>query len=90
MTKGENNSKIYGDEKYGIDEFGDIILSRYLTDVNNNQIEIKDILPLFRGDFISVNGVEYGDDIYDGICPINITLRGLSYNRTSQANTNII
>lgn len=86
----KNNSKIYGDEKYGIDEFGDIILSRYLTDVNNNQIEIKDILPLFRGDFISINGVEYGDDIYDGICPINITLRGLSYNRTSQANTNII
>lgn len=86
----KNNSYIYGENNYGIDDFGDIILSRYINDVNNNQIEIKDILPLFRGDFISMNGVEYGDDIYDGLSPINITLRGLSYNKTSQANTNII
>lgn len=86
----KNNSYIYGDNNYGIDNFGDIILSRYITDINNNQIEIKDILPMFRGNFTSMNGVEYGDDIYDGLSSINITLRGISYNKTLHNNTNII
>lgn len=77
----KQNIYIYGDNNYGIDDFGDIILSRYITDINNNQIEIKDIVPLFRGDFTSMNDVEYGDDINDGISSINITLRGISYNK---------
>lgn len=86
----EENKEIYGIGNYGIDDFGDIILYRYLNDVNNNQIEIKDIVPLFRGTFTSINGVEYGDDIYDGLSPINISLRGISYNKTYQKETNII
>ena len=73
------NENIYGSGNYGIDEFGDIIISRYLRDENSNKIEVKDILPLFRGGFTSFNGVEYGEDIYEGIGPINISLRGISY-----------
>lgn len=86
----KDNTFIYGENNYGIDDFGDIILSRYISDINDNKIEIKDIVPLFRGNFLSMNGVEYGDDIYDGLSPINITLRGVSYNKTSQKNSNII
>jgi phage terminase large subunit-like protein len=75
----KKNENIYGNGNYGIDEFGDIIISRYLRDENGNKIEVKDILPMFRGGFTSFNGVEYGEDIYEGIGPINISLRGISY-----------
>lgn len=73
------NNTIYGEGKYGIDEFGDIILTRTLMDENSNNIEIKDILPMFRGGFTSYNGIEYTEDILEGIGPINISLRGISY-----------
>lgn len=72
------NKYIYGEDNYGIDEFGDIVLYRYINDENENLIEIKDIIPLFRGEFTSVNGIEYKDDLYEGIGPININLRGIS------------
>lgn len=75
----KNNDRIYGENNYGIDDFGDIILIRYLRDENNNQIEVKDILPLFRGGFTSFNGIEYTEDLFEGIGPINISLRGISH-----------
>lgn len=75
----KNNEKIYGQGNYGIDEFGDIIISRYLRDENGNKIEVKDILPMFRGGFTSFNDIEYGEELHDGIGPINISLRGISY-----------
>ena len=76
-----NNDKIYGENNYGIDEFGDIILTRYLRDENSNLIEIKDILPMFRGGFTSINDIEYTEDLFEGIGPINISLRGISYKK---------
>lgn len=73
-----NNQKYFGEGKYGIDEYGDIVLTRNLTDKLGNKIDIKDIQPLFRGDFTSKNGVYYEDNL-DGILgPVNITLRGKS------------
>lgn len=75
----KKNDKIYGDNNYGIDEYGDIILTRYLRDENNNLIEIKDILPMFRGGFTSINDIEYTEELFEGIGPINISLRGISY-----------
>jgi hypothetical protein len=75
----KKNDKIYGQGNYGIDEFGDIIISRYLRDENGNKIEVKDILPMFRGGFTSFNDIEYGEELNDGIGPINISLRGISY-----------
>lgn len=57
------NAEIYGKKDgtdfYGIDEFGDIILTRTITDHNGQYIEVKDILPLIRGGFVSPDGVEY-------------------------------
>ena len=74
----KNNEHIYGDKNYGIDEYGDIILYRYINDENGIPIEIKDIIPLFRGTFTSINEVEYTDELYDSIGPINVNLRGVS------------
>lgn len=73
-----NNQNYFGEGKYGIDEYGDIVLTRNLTDKLGNKLDIKDIQPLFRGDFTSKNGVYYEDNL-DGILgPVNITLRGKS------------
>lgn len=72
----KNNSKYYGVGNFGIDEYGDIILKRQLTDSLGNIKEVNDLLPLFRGGFISNNGVEYNDDLDSLSCAVNVTLRG--------------
>ena len=73
-----NNQNYFGTGNYGIDEYGDIVLTRNLTDRLGNRIDVKDIQPMFRGDFTSKNGVYYEDNL-DGILgPVNITLRGKS------------
>ena len=57
------NTEIYGKRNGkpfdGIDEFGDIILTRTITDHNGQFITVKDILPLIRGGFTDKNGIEY-------------------------------
>ena len=56
----EKNELIYNEDNfYGIDEYGDIVLTRYFIDINGNDKAIRDILPLFRGGFTSPEGVEY-------------------------------
>lgn len=72
----KNNTFYYGDGFYGIDEYGDIVLTRSVKDTFGNTLEINDILPLFRGPFISAEGVEYSDDMNTLCSTINITLRG--------------
>jgi len=74
-----NNQNYFGEGNYGLDEYGDIVLERKVSDVFGNNIDIKDIQPLFRGDFTSPNGVYYEDDLNGLLGPINITLRGKSY-----------
>lgn len=71
-----NNSAYFGDDNYGIDEYGDIVLTRKLTDTLGNAIDVKDIQPLFRGGFTTPNGVYYSSDLDSLTGPINITLRG--------------
>jgi hypothetical protein len=73
-----NNSKYYGEGIYGIDEYGDIILSRTITDSIGNKVEVNDLLPLFRGPFVSCNDTEYSDDLDSLTCSVNVTLRGKS------------
>lgn len=74
----KNNAKYYGDGNYGIDEYGDIVLNRTITDSIGNSIEVNDLLPLFRGPFTSCNNIEYSDDLDSLTCSVNITLRGKS------------
>lgn len=72
----KKNSIYYGDGKYGIDEYGDVIMSRTVTDLFGNEIEMQDLYPLFRGNFTSINDIEYTDNLNSLCGPINITLRG--------------
>ena len=74
----KENTVYYGEGNYGIDEFGDIVLERQLTDSLGNKTIIKDLFPLFRGPFTSSNGISYSDDLSSLNCPINVTLRGKS------------
>lgn len=77
----KNNSAYYGDGEYGIDEYGDIVLSRKITDKLGNVIDVNDLLPLFRGGFTSPSGIEYSDDMDNLASAVNITLRGRSHKR---------
>ena len=44
--------------------------------------EAKDILPLLRGGFMSVNGIEYSNvQTYDGLSAFNLTVTGKSSNK---------
>ena len=76
-----NNQNYFGEGMYGLDEYGDIVLSRALVDNLGNLLEINDVQPLFRGGFTSINGAYYEDNL-DGIMgPVNITLRGKTAKR---------
>lgn len=72
----KNNSVYYGEGNYGIDKFGDIVLTREVTDVLGNRIEMRDMYPLFRGNFTSSTGIEYVDDVTSLNSTISVTLRG--------------
>lgn len=74
----KNNEKYYGDGNYGIDSYGDIVLTRKVIDKLGNTIEINDMMAMFRGGFTSYRGIEYETDLDSLTSPVNITLRGRS------------
>ena len=53
-------------------------MGRTVKDRFGNDVELNDLLPLFRGSFVSPEGVEYSDNLDTLTGPINITLRGKS------------
>lgn len=62
----------------GIDDFGDIILSRTITS-NGKNITINDIYPLIRGGFTNANGLYYSkEQTWDELSALNISLIGTS------------
>ena len=81
------NSDIYQeDEFYGIDEFGDVVLTRRYTNSTGNPRIVKDILPLFRGGFTSPDGVVYSDtQSFEQRSAFNMTL--ISYTRNRRLST---
>jgi hypothetical protein len=82
----KSNEDIYGLNNYGIDEYGDIILTRKIKDLNGVNT-VSDIMPLFRGNWYNSDGVEYSDDITnDNLHTINVSLRGISRNDTISKN----
>ena len=76
-----NNQNYFGEGMYGLDEYGDIVLSRALVDNLGNLLEINDVQPLFRGGFTSINGAYYEDNLDEIMGPVNITLRGKTAKR---------
>jgi len=88
----KDNSDIYGSGQYGIDSYGDIILSRYVQDAFGNKVPVRDIYPLIRGGWESVNGVYYDDSTRkDKLSNVNIQLRGVTpVDLNSQTNKTIV
>lgn len=72
----KNNQNYFGEGNYGLDEYGDIVLGRKLTDTFGNTVDVNDVQALFRGDFTSKDGVYYEDSLNGVLGPVNITLRG--------------
>jgi hypothetical protein len=86
----KDNFNIYRTH-YGIDDYGDIILERYVKDAWNNNVPVRDIYALFRGDFEGVNGTYY----YDGtdknrLSTVNIQVRGFTPKDLNQENNQAI
>lgn len=74
----KENINIYGDH-YGIDDYGDIVLARYVMDAFGNKILVKDVYPIIRGGWESSNGIYYEDSIAkDKLSTVNIQLRGIT------------
>lgn len=83
----KENIKYY-ETNYGIDDYGDLILERYVTDAFGNNIPVKDIYPLVRGGFTSPEGVEYGEGMNkETMSGINVILRGVTPQTYGNVNT---
>ena len=81
------NQEIYSKEGYyGIDDFGDVVLTRTYTGVGGTAREVRDVLPLFRGGFTSASGAEYSDvQSNDWLSAFNMNVT--SYTRRSRLAT---
>jgi len=74
----KDNSSIYLDH-YGLDDYGDIILERFVYDAFGNKVPVKDVYPLIRGGWESINGVYYEDSTAkDKLSSVNIQIRGIT------------
>lgn len=87
----KDNLNIYKTH-YGIDDFGDIILERYVKDAFGNNIPVKDIYPLIRGGWENEQGTYYEDSLVKSkLSTVNIQVRGYTQrNLNSEHNVAII
>jgi len=85
-----NNLQIYGDS-YGIDDYGDILMTRNIKDAFGNNIQVNDIYVLIRGGFSNQNGVFYEDAIdQNNLSTINIQVRGYTQRDINSENNQVI
>lgn len=62
---------------YGIDDYGDIILERYVKDAFGNNVPVKDVYPLIRGGFENAQGTYYENSLVKNkLSSVNIQVRG--------------
>jgi len=85
-----NNFNIYG-TFYGIDDFGDIILERFVKDAFGNNVSVKDIYPLIRGGFTNAQGTFYEDSLVKNkLSTLNISVRGFTKNDLNSDNNKVV
>ena len=87
----KDNLNIYKTH-YGIDDYGDILLERYVKDAFGNNVPIKDVYPLIRGGFENAQGTYYEDSLTKNeLSSLNIQVRGYtSKNLNSDNNVAIL
>jgi len=72
---------------YGIDDYGDIILERYVKDAFGNNISVKDIYPLIRGGWENASGTFYEDSLNKNVLStLNIQVRGYTQKTINSEN----
>lgn len=78
------NQYIYGKSNYyGIDSFGDIILTREVTNNLGETIQIKDMFPLFRGGFTDINNINYNKtQSFTELSGFNLNISEINENTT--------
>ena len=87
----KDNLNIYKTH-YGIDDFGDLILERYVKDAFGNNIPVKDVYPLIRGGWENEQGTYYDDSLVKNkLSTLNVQVRGYTpKNINSEANVAIV
>ena len=87
----KDNFNIYKTH-YGIDDYGDIILERYVKDAFGNNVPIKDLYPLIRGGWENAQGTYYDDSLVKNkLSTLNIQVRGYTQkNLNSEHNVAIV
>lgn len=86
----KNNLSIYG-TFYGIDDFGDVILERFVNDAWGNKVPVRDIFPIFKGGFTNPSGIFYEDSLNKStLSTLNIQVRGYTKKTNTVANKAII
>jgi hypothetical protein len=82
----KDNFNIYKTH-YGIDDYGDIILERYIKDAFGNNVPIKDVYPLIRGNFDNAEGTHYEDSVVrNKLSNVNIQVRGYTAKNINSEN----
>ena len=77
---------------YGIDDYGDIILERYVKDAFGKDVPVKDVYPLIRGGFTNASGVYYENSLEKSkLSSLNLQVRGYTNkNLNSENNTTVL
>lgn len=84
----EENINIYGDNFDGIDEYGDIVLTRTIKDNTGQVMQVRDILPLIRGGFVDKNGVEYKSGISQEYPSHDLYAYNINFESKKSSNSN--
>lgn len=82
----KNNLNIYKTH-YGIDDYGDILLERYVKDAFGNNVPVRDVYALIRGDFENAQGTYYEDSLTKNkLSNVNIQVRGYTKKNINSEN----
>ena len=86
----KNNLNIYK-TFYGIDDYGDLILERYVKDAFVNDVPVKDFYPLIRGNWENAQGTYYEDSLVKNrLSNLNIQVRGYTRKNINSENNQAI
>lgn len=76
---------------YGLDDYGDIILERFVKDAFGNNVSLKDIYPIVRGGFENELGIYYEDSLEKSkLSSVNIQVRGYTAKNINSENNVVV
>jgi hypothetical protein len=86
----KDNLNIYKTH-YGVDDYGDILLERYVKDAFGNEVAVKDIYPVVRGGFENEYGTYYEDSLEKNkLSSMNVQIRGYTSKNLNSENNVVV